>query len=144
MMEQPTPTAEAEPRAKGAERAQASMDSTPSLTDSADQAVQSAATLYHAADAALQQRMQDNPYATLAAAAAVGFVLGGGLQSRTGQFLMSLSVRAFGRPLLHAAVQSVLTHAGVEPDEPEAPPSSKSHGPTRRASGSTRSAHGSY
>jgi hypothetical protein len=84
---------------------------TPSLTATAGQAVQSAAELYQAADTALQQQMETNPYVTLAAAAAVGFVLGGGMRSPIGQLMVRMSVRAFGPPLVNAALSNVLERA---------------------------------
>lgn len=118
MMEQQgtpaTPETKTAPRPKARAAHEAPEQTPVSLTDSADRAVQSLATLYTAADTALQKQMQTSPYTTLAAAAAVGFVLGGGLQSSMGQVLMRWSVRAFGRPLLNAAVQGVLDHAGVD------------------------------
>jgi len=92
-------------------RPQPSQGAQPSLTESADQAVQSVATLYQAVDSALQRQVQDNPYRTLAAAAAVGFVLGGGLRSPIGQLIVRLSVRSFGPPLVNAALHSVLERA---------------------------------
>jgi hypothetical protein len=55
--------------------------------------------------------MQGNPYVTLAAAAAVGFVVGGGMRSPIGQLLVRMSVRAFGPPLVNAALQNVLERA---------------------------------
>lgn len=115
MIEQQGTSATPEPKAAPRPKARAVHEQPPaSLTDSADQAVQSIATLYTAADAALQQQMRTSPYTTLAAAAAVGFVLGGGLQSSMGQVLMRWSVRAFGRPLMNAALHGVLEHAGVD------------------------------
>jgi len=114
MMEQPGTSAAPEPKAAPRPKARAAQQQSASLTDSADQAVQSLATLYTAADAALQQQMRANPYTTLATAAAVGFVLGGGLQSSMGQVLMRWSVRALGRPILNAAINGVLEHAGVD------------------------------
>lgn len=86
-----------------------------SLTESADQAVKSVATLYSAVDGVLARQVQDSPYTTLAAAAAVGFVLGGGMRSPIGQLLLRLSVRTFGPPLVNAALQSVIekTSAGI-------------------------------
>jgi ElaB/YqjD/DUF883 family membrane-anchored ribosome-binding protein len=116
MMEQQGTSATPEPKAAPRPKARAVQQPPASLTESADQAVQSLATLYTAADAALQQQMRTSPYTTLAAAAAVGFVLGGGLQSSMGQVLMRWSVRAFGRPLMNAALHSVLEHAGVDLD----------------------------
>jgi hypothetical protein len=85
----------------------------PSLTQSADQALQSVGALYTAVDGVLQRQVQDNPYLTLAAAAGVGFVLGGGLRTSFGQLLVRMSVRAFGPPLLNATLHGVLERAGV-------------------------------
>ncbi|MET0387010.1 MAG: hypothetical protein ABW321_13675 [Polyangiales bacterium] len=83
----------------------------PSVTESADQALQSVSLLYNTVDGVLQRQLQENPYLTLAAAAGVGFVLGGGLRSGVGQLLMRLSVRAFGPPLVNAALQGALERA---------------------------------
>jgi ElaB/YqjD/DUF883 family membrane-anchored ribosome-binding protein len=90
-----------------------------SLTDSADQALKSVATLYNAVDGLLARQVQDSPYTTLAAAAAVGFMVGGGLRSPVGQLLLRLSVRTFGPPLVKVAMQSVLEQAGAGLDAGE-------------------------
>jgi ElaB/YqjD/DUF883 family membrane-anchored ribosome-binding protein len=45
-------------------------------------------TLYSQASAKLQETVQERPYAALAAAAGLGFVLGGGLRSVTGRYLL--------------------------------------------------------
>ena len=82
-----------------------------SLTQSADDALQSLTTLYSAVDAALTKRMQDNPYATLAVAAGVGFVLGGGLRSPVGQLLVRLSVKTLAPPLVNAALHNAVERA---------------------------------
>jgi ElaB/YqjD/DUF883 family membrane-anchored ribosome-binding protein len=97
---------DSESQAQQAESAQ-----TPSLTATAGQAVQSAAELYQAADSALQQQMETNPYVVLGAAAAVGFLLGGGMRSPIGQLMVRMSVRAFGPPLVNAALTNVLERA---------------------------------
>lgn len=89
-----------------------------SVTQSADDALQSVSRLYDALDAAVSQHVRDNPYATLAAAAGVGFVLGGGMRSPIGQVLVRLSVRAFGPPLVSAAVNHAVERAqGLTPSE---------------------------
>lgn len=45
-------------------------------------------TLYTQASTKLQETVQERPYAALAAAAGIGFVLGGGLRSVSGRYLM--------------------------------------------------------
>jgi ElaB/YqjD/DUF883 family membrane-anchored ribosome-binding protein len=45
-------------------------------------------TLYAEASYKLQQTVQERPYVALAAAAGLGFVLGGGLRSVTGRYLL--------------------------------------------------------
>jgi ElaB/YqjD/DUF883 family membrane-anchored ribosome-binding protein len=45
-------------------------------------------TLYTEASHQLQQVVQERPYVALAAAAGIGFVLGGGLRSVTGRYLL--------------------------------------------------------
>jgi ElaB/YqjD/DUF883 family membrane-anchored ribosome-binding protein len=94
-----------------------------SLTETADQAVQSLGTLYTAVDAALQKQVQANPYATLGVAAGVGFVLGGGLASPMGQMLLRVGVRAFGPPLVNALIHGALERAQLTPaTDPNAGP----------------------
>jgi len=89
-----------------------------SLTQSADEAMQSVGKLYSALDSAVSQHVRENPYATLAAAAGVGFVLGGGMRSPIGQVLMRIGVRAFGPPLVSAAVNHAVERAqGFVPNE---------------------------
>lgn len=81
------------------------------VTESADLAIQSVGTLYQALDSAVSKQVRENPYATLAAAAGVGFVLGGGLRSPFGQLLVRVGVRAFGPPLVSAALHSAVERA---------------------------------
>jgi len=45
-------------------------------------------SLYDKASTKLQETVQERPYVALAAAAGIGFVLGGGLGSVTGRFLL--------------------------------------------------------
>jgi hypothetical protein len=78
----------------------------PPLKDALDQAVGSVGTLYRQAEATLQERAEASPYTTLAAAAAVGFVIGGGLASPLGQRLLRLTLRQFGPPLLQAVLDN--------------------------------------
>jgi len=88
-------------------RAEAAQD-LPSLKDSADQALKSVSALYTAVDGTLTRSAQQNPYGTLATAAAVGFVLGGGLTSPIGQVLVRLSMRSLTPTVVNAAVQGFL------------------------------------
>jgi|GEM_PF-7018674 hypothetical protein len=81
------------------------------VTESADLAIQSVGTLYQALDTAVSKQVRENPYATLAAAAGVGFLLGGGLRSPFGQLLVRVGVRAFGPPLVTAALHSAVERA---------------------------------
>jgi ElaB/YqjD/DUF883 family membrane-anchored ribosome-binding protein len=83
----------------------------PGLTASADIALQSVGSLYTALDTAVSKHVRDNPYATLAAAAGVGFILGGGMRSPVGQLLMRVGVRAFGPPLVSAALHNAVERA---------------------------------
>ena len=82
-----------------------------SLTQSADDALQAVGNLYNAVEGVVSEHVRANPYATLAAAAGVGFVLGGGMRSPMGQVLLRLSVRAFGPPLVTAAVNNAVERA---------------------------------
>jgi len=50
-------------------------------------------TLYSEASHTLQQAVQERPYAALAAAAGIGFVLGGGLRSVTGRYLLKTTAQ---------------------------------------------------
>jgi ElaB/YqjD/DUF883 family membrane-anchored ribosome-binding protein len=86
-----------------------------SLTETADNAVQSLSALYTAVDGAVQRQVQSHTYATLGVAAGVGFVLGGGLASPMGQMLLRVSVRAFGPPLVNALLQNALERAKLVP-----------------------------
>lgn len=81
------------------------------VTDSADLAIQSVGSLYQAVDAAVSKHVRENPYATLAAAAGVGFILGGGMRSPFGQLLVRVGVRAFGPPLVSAALHGAVERA---------------------------------
>lgn len=45
-------------------------------------------TLYSQASTQLQRQVQERPYVALATAAGIGFVLGGGLRSVTGRYLV--------------------------------------------------------
>jgi len=87
------------------------------LAESADQALQSVGALYNAVDTVVAKQVRDNPYITLAAAAGVGFILGGGMRSPFGQVLMRVGVRAFGPPLVSAALHSVAERAGLTQQE---------------------------
>jgi ElaB/YqjD/DUF883 family membrane-anchored ribosome-binding protein len=83
------------------------------LAESADHALQSVGTLYNAVDAIVSQQVRERPYVALAAAAGVGFILGGGVRSPFGQVLMRVGVRAFGPPLVNAALHATLERAGL-------------------------------
>lgn len=84
----------------------------------AEQALQSVGALYSTLDGALQRQMNDSPYVALAAAAGLGFVLGGGLRSPVGLVLMRMSVRAFGPQLMNATLAGVLERVGIQPQQP--------------------------
>lgn len=81
------------------------------ITESADLALQSVGELYSALDTAVSKHVRESPYVTLAAAAGVGFILGGGMRSPFGQLLVRVGVRAFGPPLVSAALHSVAERA---------------------------------
>jgi len=83
------------------------------LAESADQALQSVGALYNAVDAIVSKSVRESPYVTLAAAAGVGFLLGGGLRSPIGQVLVRVGVRAFGPPLVSAALHTAVERAGL-------------------------------
>jgi hypothetical protein len=79
-----------------------------SIGQSAEQAVQSVGALYTALNEVALRQVQANPYATLGAAAAVGFVLGGGLASPIGRVLLRLSVKTFGPPIISAVMNGAV------------------------------------
>lgn len=117
----PPPTAAPRPESH-AQSSQASPHaSAPSgLAESADHAMQSVGTLYNALDAVVSKSVRESPYVTLAAAAGVGFVLGGGMRSPFGQVLLRVGVRAFGPPLVSAALASFAERAqGLTQQEPQ-------------------------
>lgn len=90
---------------------QPTSEASPGITESADLALQSVGNLYSALDSAVSKHVSENPYVTLAAAAGVGFILGGGMRSPFGQLLVRVGVRAFGPPLVSAALHSVAERA---------------------------------
>jgi len=87
------------------------------LVESADQALQSVGSLYNALDSIVSKQVRERPYVTLAAAAGVGFILGGGMRSPIGQVLMRVGVRAFGPPLVSAALHAAVERAGLTHQE---------------------------
>lgn len=58
------------------------------LQEAWENASQSIETLYNRASATLQTQVQERPYAAIATAAGLGFILGGGLSSPTGRLLL--------------------------------------------------------
>jgi ElaB/YqjD/DUF883 family membrane-anchored ribosome-binding protein len=91
-----------------------------SLKVVADDAVRSVGALYKVVNESLQRQTEEAPYVALGAAAAVGFIVGGGLASPLGQALLRTTLRAVGGPLL----QSVL-NASVEAVERRSAPKSE-------------------
>ena len=86
-------------------------EASPGITETADLALQSVGNLYSALDEAVSNHVSESPYVALAAAAGVGFILGGGMRSPFGQLLVRVGVRAFGPPLVSAALHSVAERA---------------------------------
>jgi len=129
MLEQPqphnpqsAPHAAAAPQSGASRSSQSSRESETSasqgLAESADQALQSVGALYKAVDSIVSKQVRESPYVTLAAAAGVGFILGGGMRSPFGQVLMRVGVRAFGPPLVSAALHTAMERAGLaQPQE---------------------------
>jgi hypothetical protein len=91
-----------QPQAAG----QGQLSGEPPLRQTLEQAVDSVGSLYRQTQGALQQQAEHSPYVTLAAAAAVGFVIGGGLASPLGQRLLRLTLRQFGPPLLQTLLDA--------------------------------------
>lgn len=81
------------------------------VTESADLALQSVGSLYNALDSVVSKQVQERPYVALAAAAGLGFILGGGMRSPFGQLLVRVGVRAFGPPLVSAALHTAVERA---------------------------------
>jgi hypothetical protein len=106
-----TPPAAAPKEPQQSHEPQAAGHAPAGLAESADHALQSVGSLYNAVDAIVSQQVRERPYVTLAAAAGVGFILGGGIRSPFGQVLMRVGVRAFGPPLVSAALHSVVERA---------------------------------
>jgi ElaB/YqjD/DUF883 family membrane-anchored ribosome-binding protein len=105
-------TAQTKPKETSQSNADYARPRTPiGVTESADLAIQSVGSLYQAIDTAVSKQVRENPYATLAAAAGAGFILGGGLRSPFGQLLVRVGVRAFGPPLVSAALHSAVERA---------------------------------
>jgi hypothetical protein len=83
-----------------------------SIGQSAEHAVQSVGALYTALNDVALRQVQANTYATLGAAAALGFVLGGGLTSPIGRVLLRYSVRTFGPQVVNTLLNGAAERAG--------------------------------
>src|SRR5258708_5654516 len=70
------------------------------LRQALDEVASSVSELYEAADTFLGEQARERPHAVLGVAAAVGFVLGGGLASRIGGSLVSFGSRMLMTRLL--------------------------------------------
>jgi len=83
------------------------MERTTSQIGQAAPAIPPVRDLYHS----LQSKMEENPYGMLAAAAGIGFVLGGGLFSRLGAKLVATAIRvglaSAAEPLLQSVVEEL-------------------------------------
>lgn len=82
-----------------ASRASESVD----IREAFDDASSAVQTLYTQASEALHTTVRDRPYTALATAAGLGFVLGGGLRSVTGRFLL----RSAAQLVIPAALASL-------------------------------------
>lgn len=89
------------------------MESTTAQVGQASPALPPVRDLYHS----LQTQIEQNPYATLAAAAGIGFILGGGLFSRLGAKLLATAIRvgvaSAAQPMMQAVVEE-LKQGGVQ------------------------------
>jgi hypothetical protein len=83
------------------------MESPTSQFGQAKAAIPPVRDLYHS----LQISIEENPYGTLAVAAGIGFVLGGGLFSRLGAKLVATAIRAglasAAQPVLQSVVEEL-------------------------------------
>jgi len=92
----PTPSSGSAPssRRDPPPRATALDSTTPADVQRAiDEVVASAESLYRIANGFLGRQIEERPYAVIGAAAALGFVLGGGLTSRIGGVLATVGSR---------------------------------------------------
>lgn len=89
------------------------MESSTSQIGQAPPALPPVRGLYHS----LQTQIEQNPYTTLAAAAGIGFILGGGLFSRLGAKLLATAIRvgvaSAAQPVMQAVVEE-FKHGGVQ------------------------------
>jgi len=76
-----------------------------------DEVVASTESLYRVANDYIGRQIDQRPYAVLGGAAALGFVLGGGLASRLGGVLATFGTRT----LVSRLVEGVTTHGGIRP-----------------------------
>jgi hypothetical protein len=120
MLEQAQTAKPKEPQQQQAAAQKPQPDPALGVTESADLALQSVGSLYNALDTAVAKQVRERPYATLAAAAGVGFILGGGMRSPFGQLLVRVGVRAFGPPLISAALHTAVERAQglTQPQDP--------------------------
>jgi hypothetical protein len=68
-------------------------DNAPALSTAVEGIASSVRQLYRVGDAFLGKHAQDRPYVVLGTAAGIGFLLGGGLASKTAGVLMSMALR---------------------------------------------------
>lgn len=85
-----------------------------SMADIASDLGENAMELYERLD--LARQVQEHPYRTLAIAAGIGYVLGGGLFTPLTGLLVRIGTRAMMLPLLHGALGGV----GTAQDESQA------------------------
>jgi len=90
------------------------METSTSQFGQAAPAVPPVRDLYHS----LQTRIEEHPYGTLAVAAGIGFILGGGLFSRLGAKLVATAIRvglaSAAEPVLQSVVEE-LKHSVQRP-----------------------------
>jgi hypothetical protein len=75
------------------------------VQEALEDVVSSIEGLYQAADTFLGHHARERPHVVLGAAAGIGFVLGGGLASRVGGFMLTVGGRLLMNRLLEGASQ---------------------------------------
>lgn len=78
-----------------------------SVQDLAGDLAETAVQLYERLD--IQRQLREHPYRTLAAAAGVGYVLGGGLFTPLTGSLVRVGMRAMFLPMLQQVVEGIAT-----------------------------------
>ena len=101
----------------GQDDAQRLIDDSRNLMDDSKQVVEDVQRLYQRAtnDGGLAKTYQDNPFAVLAAAAGVGYLLGGGLFSPFTQRILKIGMKGLVIPIASSQLKNI--SAAAHPSE---------------------------